>query len=427
MLEAIDEVLYVSELVELQQGGEHEVFAVFLIDFDELALVLCEACKFLIDTLLQKHLNSENFYLHKLNVEFFLALVLQIEPIEKGDKVLVATFDHCRQQSFLKSRQCFPLKEPLRLVEVILKGYLVGDVRLYGTILLWVGEDLAALDILIRRDSLHLDQLGSPVGLSPEVRQLLRRILDLVVEGPLLVHMYQVLLLFCRGRFVKINLANLDQILDIVRNLVSGCDLFRELPLVDHPLAPEQRKHKHVALHIAKSYEKRGGGVHFDGMEGVEELDPIELEDELPEYLLGEEGGALAAVEEDYPEELAGLAAGHLRHEQLKVVDVELAVQQLLLARWVLAAGHLAHVLLAADLAPRPLVRALLLYHDLKLPAPRVRHQLLKTGPRALGTPEPLDLRMQVEGLSDEIAEGIGPGLAREHELSPAVAVGKRD
>lgn len=63
------------------------------------------------------------------------------------------------------------------------------------------------------------------------------------------MHMYQVPLLLSWRRIIKINLANLDQILDIVRYLISCSDLLRKLALVDHPLASEKRKNEDIALY----------------------------------------------------------------------------------------------------------------------------------------------------------------------------------
>jgi hypothetical protein len=119
--------------------------------------------------------------------------------------------------------------------------------------------------------------------------------------------------------------------------------------------------------------------VHLDGVERVEELDAVELEDEFPEYLLAEEGSLPPAVEEDNAEEAVGLLRGDLTHEELEVVDVELAVQQFLLARRVLATRYLAHVLLAADLTAGPVFRTSLFQHQFKLALPSLRHQLLDT------------------------------------------------
>lgn len=42
-------------------------------------------------------------------------------------------------------------------------------------------------------------------------------------------------------------------------------------------------------------------------MQSIEELYPIKLKDEFPEYLLAQEGGLASAVEEDDAEEAIGL------------------------------------------------------------------------------------------------------------------------
>ena len=66
-------------------------------------------------------------------------------------------------------------------------------------------------------------------------------------------------------------------------------------------------------------------------MQGVEELHPVEFEYQLPQYLLAQKHRLLATVEKHYPKQLLGLRPRHLAHEQLEIVDVELAVQQLVL------------------------------------------------------------------------------------------------
>ena len=126
-------------------------------------------------------------------------------------------------------------------------------------------------------------------------------------------------------------------------------------------------------------YEEGRRGVHFDGVESVEELDAVEFENELPQDLLTQEGSLALAVEEDNAEEAIGLPARHLRHEQLEIIDVELAVQQLLLARWILSPRYLAHVLLTAHLAAGLVLRAVLFQNQLKLTLTSLRHQLLQS------------------------------------------------
>lgn len=158
---------------------------------------------------------------------------------------------------------------------------------------------------------------------------------------------------------VEIDVSDSHQVFDVVEYFVGCGDLFRELAFVDHASSAEEGEDEYVS-------EECGGGVHFDGVEGVEELDAVELEDQFAEYLFAQEGGFLAAVEEDDPEQFEVLAAGHLRHEELEVVDVEFAVEELLLAGRVLAAGDPAHVLLADYLAEWPLFLALLLDHYLE-------------------------------------------------------------
>jgi hypothetical protein len=71
-------------------------------------------------------------------------------------------------------------------------------------------------------------------------------------------------------------------------------------------------------------------------VESVEELDFVELEDQFPQDLLAQERGFLPTIEKYDSEELVGFLGGDLRHEELEVVDVEFAVQQLLLTRRIL-------------------------------------------------------------------------------------------
>lgn len=103
-------------------------------------------------------------------------------------------------------------------------------------------------------------------------------------------------LLFGRRWRIEVDFSNFDQILDIMRNLIGSSDLLRELPFMYHSLSPEETEDEYIS-------KQSRGGVHLDGMESIEELDPIELEDELSEYLLAQEGGFAFAVEEDDSEE----------------------------------------------------------------------------------------------------------------------------
>ena len=90
---------------------------------------------------------------------------------------------------------------------------------------------------------------------------------------------------------------------------------------------------------------------YLDGVQGIEKLHLVKLEDELSEYLFPQERGFLATVEEDHAKEPMVLPGADLAHDQLEVVDIELALQQLVFGRRVLPARHLAHILLAAGLA----------------------------------------------------------------------------
>jgi hypothetical protein len=119
-----------------------------------------------------------------------------------------------------------------------------------------------------------------------------------MVERALQVYVNKVLalLLLWRRRGIEVDFAYLDQILDVMGYFISCSDLLRKLSLVQHPLAPEKTKDQHIS-------QQCRGGVHLDGVQSVEELYPIELENELPQYLLAQEGGLALAVEEDDAEE----------------------------------------------------------------------------------------------------------------------------
>lgn len=106
--------------------------------------------------------------------------------------------------------------------------------------------------------------------------------------------MDKILRLFGLNR-IKIDFPKSDQIFDIVEYLISRSDLFWKLPLVYHPPAPEKWKYQDLS--------KQGrAGMHFDGVESIEELDFVELEDQFSQDLFAEEWGAFTAVEEDDPE-----------------------------------------------------------------------------------------------------------------------------
>ena len=74
------------------------------------------------------------------------------------------------------------------------------------------------------------------------------------------------------------------------------------------------------------SYEECRGSMHLDGVEGIEELNLLELEDEFSQDLLPKKDRLLLIVEENDTENLIALLRRHLGHEQLEVVDVELTV-----------------------------------------------------------------------------------------------------
>lgn len=118
--------------------------------------------------------------------------------------------------------------------------------------------------------------------------------------------------------------------------------------------------------------------MHFDGVEGVEEFDFVELEDQFSQDLFTKEWGAFTAVEEDDPEQTVVLLARYLWHEELEVVHVEFAVEELLLARRILAPWDPTHVLLTADFAERTLFLALIFQDDLEvLPISSLGNELL--------------------------------------------------
>ena len=49
--------------------------------------------------------------------------------------------------------------------------------------------------------------------------------------------------------------------------------------------------------------------MHFNGVESIEKLDFVELEDQLSEDLLPQKGGFFTVVEEDNPEKFIDLRA----------------------------------------------------------------------------------------------------------------------
>jgi len=93
---------------------------------------------------------------------------------------------------------------------------------------------------------------------------------------------------------IKIYLSQSDQMFDIVQDFVCGGDLLRELSLVYHPIPSK----KHEDQDLPKQCRI---GVHLDGMQCIEELDPVELEDQFTQNLFAEECGSFAVIEEDDP------------------------------------------------------------------------------------------------------------------------------
>ena len=164
--------------------------------------------------------------------------------------------------------------------------------------------------------------------------------------------------------------------------------------------------------------------MHLDGVQRVEELDSIELEDQLPQYLLPQKGGLPLAVEKDNPEEAVRLLPRNLRHEQLEIVNVELAVQQLLLAGRVLPPRDLAHVLLTAHLAAGFVLGTVLLKHQLELALPPLPQQLLQSHSLpAVNAAQPANLRLKIERPSHQAAQSRRLGAGGEYELAASLAV----
>lgn len=179
--------------------------------------------------------------------------MLEGEAAEEGGEGLVVGLDERGEEALLEARERVALEEPLGLVELALEADLVGDLRADGA----VGtrqEGLARLGVLVGSDRLDLDELGGAVGFAAEVGKLLGRILELVVEGALQVHVDQVLaLLLLLRRRVEVHLARLHQVLDVVRDLVRRGDLLRELALVEHAPAAEEAEDEDVALRGGRS------------------------------------------------------------------------------------------------------------------------------------------------------------------------------
>ena len=163
-----------------------------------------------------------------------------------------------------------PLKEPVGLVGVAFEGDLVGDGRLDGRVRLGVGEDPPAPGVFVGSNGLALDDFGSAVGPAAEVAQLFGGVLNLLVEGALLLDLDEVLGPAHLG--LEADLAQPHQVLYVVQNLVGGGDLFGELALVQHALASEQREHQHFS-------QQRRASVHLYRVQRVEELDAVELKD----------------------------------------------------------------------------------------------------------------------------------------------------
>jgi hypothetical protein len=91
-----------------------------------------------------------------------------------------------------------------------------------------------------------------------------------MVEGALFVYVDEVAGP-ARLRRVEGDIPQPNEILYVVEYLIGSGNLFGELPLVDHPAAAEEREHEHLA-------EQGGSGVHLDGVQGVKELNLVELE-----------------------------------------------------------------------------------------------------------------------------------------------------
>jgi hypothetical protein len=100
--------------------------------------------------------------------------------------------------------------------------------------------------------------------------------------------------------------------------------------------------------------------MFFDGMQGIKELNLIELKDQFTQDFLAKERRFLLTIEKDDAKQSMMLLASHLRHKQLKVVNVELAVKQFILTRRVCPSRYSTHVFLAANLALGTILLALI-------------------------------------------------------------------
>ena len=230
-----------------------------------------------------------------------------------------------------------------------------------------------------------------------------------MVKWALLLNMNKVLGSFGLVPF-ETDLSNLDKFLDVVKNLISSRNLFGKLSLVDHPSASEQRKYKHLSQQSWRC-------MHFYRVQGVKKLYFVKLEDKFSKDLFPQEGGLFTIVEENNSEEAIVLAAWYLRHEQLKVINVKLAIKQLLFTGWVLSPGHLAHVFLTADLASGPIVITVVIQNDLIVLGGCGKSEDLFERELVIITFEVLDLWLQIEGFFEEDFEGSSFGFSWEYEL----------
>jgi hypothetical protein len=67
--------------------------------------------------------------------------------------------------------------------------------------------------------------------------------------------------------------------------------------------------------------------MHLDGMQSIEELNPVEFKHQLSQDLFSQERCLFAIVEEDDPKETIVLIARYLGHEELEVIDVEFTIK----------------------------------------------------------------------------------------------------
>lgn len=188
----------------------------------------------------------------------------------------------------------------------------------------------------------------------------------------------------------EVNFSDFYELLDIFWNLISSCDLFWKLFLMDHLLPSKNWKQKHLS-------EQCWWSVHFDRVQSIEKLNPVKFKDELPQNFFPKEWCFLFAVEKDNSIVFWFALNSNLSHEELKVVDVELAVDQFFLAWRMLSSRYFTHVLLAEDLWSRSILAALIVQNHIKCSLTGCSHHFLQADAETLWIAKVWYLRLKVE------------------------------